>query len=206
MSDLPSATTYHGMFAHVHATGKAYFAHAGNWIELANNSQIFNGDYNSLSNKPTIPSAYTDSSVDTHLNTSSATTGQSLIWNGSDYSWSTPAAGGASVTTSDTAPASPSDGDMWFDTSDLKTYVYYNDGSSSQWVQANPTGAVVTDLSQATTDDLSEGSTNLYYTNSRVDARITASNPFDGAYSSLTGAPNIPTNVSSFTNDAGYVF
>ena len=25
--DLPSATTYHGMFAHVHATGKAYFAH-----------------------------------------------------------------------------------------------------------------------------------------------------------------------------------
>ena len=28
--DLPSATTYHGMFAHVHATGKGYFAHAGN--------------------------------------------------------------------------------------------------------------------------------------------------------------------------------
>ena len=26
-SDLPSATTYHGAFAHVHETGKAYFAH-----------------------------------------------------------------------------------------------------------------------------------------------------------------------------------
>ena len=26
-SDLPSASTYHGMFAHVHATGKGYFAH-----------------------------------------------------------------------------------------------------------------------------------------------------------------------------------
>ena len=25
LSDLPSATTYHGMFAHVHATGAAYF-------------------------------------------------------------------------------------------------------------------------------------------------------------------------------------
>ena len=35
-ADLPSATTYHGMFAHVHATGKGYFAHAGNWIPLAN--------------------------------------------------------------------------------------------------------------------------------------------------------------------------
>ena len=39
-SDLPSASTYHGMFAHVHATGKGYFAHAGNWVELANNSDV----------------------------------------------------------------------------------------------------------------------------------------------------------------------
>ena len=35
-SDLPSATTYHGAFAHVHATQKAYFAHGGNWIEVVN--------------------------------------------------------------------------------------------------------------------------------------------------------------------------
>jgi len=35
-SDLPSAGSYHGMFAHVHSTGAAYFAHAGNWIELVN--------------------------------------------------------------------------------------------------------------------------------------------------------------------------
>ena len=33
-SDLPSASTYHGMFAHVHGTGKGYFAHGGNWIKL----------------------------------------------------------------------------------------------------------------------------------------------------------------------------
>ena len=35
-SDLPNANTYHGMFAHVHATGRGYFAHAGNWMELVN--------------------------------------------------------------------------------------------------------------------------------------------------------------------------
>ena len=47
LSDLPSATTYHGMFAHVHGTGKAYYAHAGAWIELANNSQLSNsGNWN----------------------------------------------------------------------------------------------------------------------------------------------------------------
>lgn len=38
VADLPSASSYHGMFAHVHTTGGAYYAHAGNWIELANKS------------------------------------------------------------------------------------------------------------------------------------------------------------------------
>ena len=32
--DLPSASTYHGMFAHVHGTGKGYFAHGGQWHKL----------------------------------------------------------------------------------------------------------------------------------------------------------------------------
>jgi hypothetical protein len=39
---------------------------------------------------------------------------------------------------SDTAPTSPSDGDMWYNSLDLNLYVYYNDGSSSQWVQSAP--------------------------------------------------------------------
>ncbi len=38
LAALPSASTYHGMFAHVHSTGRAYFAHAGNWLELVNKS------------------------------------------------------------------------------------------------------------------------------------------------------------------------
>ena len=33
-SNLPSASDYHGMFAHVHSTGRGYFAHAMNWYEL----------------------------------------------------------------------------------------------------------------------------------------------------------------------------
>ena len=36
LTDLPSATTYHGAFAHVHAEGAAYFAHSGSWYELVN--------------------------------------------------------------------------------------------------------------------------------------------------------------------------
>jgi len=40
LGDLPSATDYHGMFAHVHGEGKAYFAHAGNWVPVANESAL----------------------------------------------------------------------------------------------------------------------------------------------------------------------
>ena len=40
LSDLPSASTYHGMFAHVHSTNKAYYAHNGSWVPLANASDI----------------------------------------------------------------------------------------------------------------------------------------------------------------------
>ena len=35
-SNLPSASDYHGMFAHVHSTGRGYYAHAMNWYELVN--------------------------------------------------------------------------------------------------------------------------------------------------------------------------
>ena len=37
---------------------------------------------------------------------------------------------------SDTAPSDPSVGDIWFNTTNLKLYVYYDDGSSTQWVES----------------------------------------------------------------------
>jgi len=48
--------------------------------------------------------------------------------------------GGASVTVGTTAPTSPSNGDLWFDSEDLLLYMYYADGSSNQWVQVVPSG------------------------------------------------------------------
>jgi Major tropism determinant N-terminal domain len=39
-SDLPAASAKHGMFAHVHGTGGAYFAHAGAWYKLAKQSDV----------------------------------------------------------------------------------------------------------------------------------------------------------------------
>ena len=37
-----------------------------------------------------------------------------------------------------TAPTTPSSGDTWFDSTSGRTYIYYEDVDSSQWVEANP--------------------------------------------------------------------
>jgi hypothetical protein len=47
---------------------------------------------------------YTDASVNTHLNQSSASTGQYLKWTGSDYAWGTVSSGGLGNVVEDTAP------------------------------------------------------------------------------------------------------
>jgi len=64
---------------------------------------------------------------------------------GSAFSFADAAAGGASVTSSDTAPSSPSAGDLWFDSTTGELLVWYVDGSSNQWVgvsgTAGPQGA-----------------------------------------------------------------
>lgn len=43
---------------------------------------------------------------------------------------------GSTVTISDTAPSSPADGDLWWESDTGKLKIYYNDGTSSQWVDA----------------------------------------------------------------------
>jgi hypothetical protein len=49
---------------------------------------------------------------------------------------------GATLSVGATPPASPSAGAMWWDTNSGNLYIYYNDGSSSQWVIAVNVGAL----------------------------------------------------------------
>ena len=186
--DLPSASTYHGMFAHVHATGKGYFAHAGNWVELANAATTLAGY--GITDGATI--SYVDTEIANLINSAPGaldTLDELAAALGDDANFSstvtnslalkapladpaltgTPTAptatsgtnttqiattafvqaavsglssgGGASVTVSDAAPSTPSAGDLWFDSTGLVLYVYYNDGDSNQWVQTNPSGS-----------------------------------------------------------------
>ena len=54
-------------------------------------------------------------------------------YNGS--TWSPVGGGGATI--GDTAPGSPSAGDLWWNSANGQMYTYYSDGTSSQWVVAN---------------------------------------------------------------------
>ena len=123
LADLPNATTYHGMFAHVHATGAGYFAHGGNWIRLAN--------YTDLS--PYLPTANLNTNIDLHLNKASAGNNEVLSWDGADYAWVAQSGGGSSnaisqgntnVTVTDTG----SDGKITFDTEGTDRWAFTNGG------------------------------------------------------------------------------
>ena len=116
-------TTYHGMFAHVHAEGHGYFAHAGAWTQLLDTGS-------SLSEIADV-SASTPSTNDV------------LTWNGT--AWAPAAAqgggggSGANVTISDTIPAgSPNAGDLWWESDTGRLKIYYQDVDSGQWVDTNP--------------------------------------------------------------------
>ena len=50
--------------------------------------------------------------------------------------------GGASVTISDTAPGSASNGDLWWESDTFDLHVYYQDGSSNQWVSITSNAAL----------------------------------------------------------------
>ena len=48
--------------------------------------------------------------------------------------------GGANITVSDTPPATPAQNSLWFDSVGCQLYVWYNDGTSTQWVNTTNAG------------------------------------------------------------------
>lgn len=71
------------------------------------------------------------------------TAGQVLTTGGPavDPSWAAGGGGGASITIGDVLPSSPSPGALHWDSVSGQLFVFYSDGSSSQWVIANSAAA-----------------------------------------------------------------
>ena len=143
------ATVYHGMFAHVHNapdTG-AYYSHAGQWVKLANNSDVGTGssDVENLDDLDDV-------------NTSGKTIGQVLKWNGSiwiadDESGSGGGSGGTSVYTvtvytrspKGTIPTKPNNGSYTFSTG------VFVEPTSPNWYRSIPTTPAEEDIWASTT-------------------------------------------------------
>ena len=70
---------------------------------------------------------------------STGTPGEVLTSTAGGLKWDTVSggSGGANVTTDDTAPSTPSDGDLWWDSVAGELKIYYQDVDSSQWVDAS---------------------------------------------------------------------
>lgn len=83
--------------------------------------------------------------------------------------------GGGSLTVSDTPPSSPTEGDLWYNSTDGSTYVYYD----SFWVEstsayAGPTGMVAATLPLSFDENTSTLSIDLssYYTSAQTQLEI----------------------------------
>ena len=77
------------------------------------------------------------------------------------------------------------------------------------WQKVDNTDSVISVNGQTgavslTTDNISEGVTNLYFTNTRARAALSFV-AGSGAYNSSTGAITIPTNTSQLTNGANFI-
>jgi len=104
------------------------------------------------------------------VDTPNPTVGQFLKWNGTYWVADT-IVGGA--TTSSSAPSSPTTGQMWFDTDDARTYVYYD----SYWIEVGASGMAATVSDSAPSNPISgqiwyksdTGGTYVYYSSNWVE-------------------------------------
>jgi hypothetical protein len=118
---------------------------------------------------------------------------------------------------SSAAPTSPAAGDIWYDSDDGRAYVYYNDGSSQQWVEfgAPPSGSTIAlasyaDSAARTTAIPSPTEADLSYlqdTNSVevYDGSAWAAVAGGGVRTTYTPASYINITVGNGTEVAAYV-
>jgi hypothetical protein len=87
------------------------------------------------------PSLFVDN---IEIDTTGAALNDILVFNGTKFGSASASfgGGGASLEVSATAPASPTEGDLWFNSATLETYIYYD----SSWLQASGEPDLVEDL------------------------------------------------------------
>ena len=134
------------------------------------------------------------------------------------FTLSSTASSGASVTTSDSAPGSPNDGDLWWKSDEGRLKVYYEDADTSQWVDASPplatTGSATVTTSDSAPSSASdgdlwwksdEGRLKVYYQDADSPQWVDASPPASSGprYKGTGGFTNFGTNPQGTWTGAG---
>ena len=81
--------------------------------------------------------------------------------------------GNAAITISDTPPLDPEPGNLWYDNTIGRTFIYYEDVDGSQWVDASPSGLfgnwTYTDTETITQTNVGIGTTTLSLPSSKLE-------------------------------------
>ena len=168
--DLPSASSYHGMFAHVHGTGKGYFAHAGAWHKLLDESSSTTTNLTEGINKYFTEARARASMVQGTGLTYDSASGTISITNTGVTAGTYGSASLVPVFTVNAQGQIDSIGTV--SVAGVSSINF--DSSNGNFTINTADGQTFLDtitLDPYTTTDLSEG-TNQYYTNARADARI----------------------------------
>ena len=163
-----------------------------NWNEANSGSDAF------IQNKPTIPAAYTDANVDTHLNTSSASSNEVLSWTGTDYDWVAQSGGGGTTDLSYTdatrviASSTGTDATLPLMSSGNAGLVPASGGGTTNFLRADGTFAAPSGGSGSLATAVYEGPTN-------------AQSITSDAYSVVNIATGVGTPNAVFSNSSGEV-
>jgi trimeric autotransporter adhesin len=146
---------------------------------------------------------YTDADVDTHLNTSTATSGEILSWTGSDYDWiAAPAA-----LTGQTDSASPYETSLGFEaglnsTGSANTFTGYQVGKANTTGYHNVASGYQALLLNTTGNyNIANGTQALY---SNTTGNFNTANGSQSLHSNTTGGSNVANGYQSlYSNTAG---
>jgi hypothetical protein len=129
----------------------------------------------------------------------------SYVWSASKGVWQSREESAAPAITSPIAPAIANSGDIWFDSSDGISYVYYDDGNTGQWVEMISSGVTSLALKADKTyvdsqDALKANLSGANFTGTISGTQIIATTPANSGSTGGVGikAPSSGTQTSAY--------
>ena len=137
----------------------------------------------------------------------SPTNGQvygSYVYNSTVGAWQSKEDPATVATVSTTAPASANPGDLWYDSDDGTSYMYYDDGTSAQWVELLSSGLpLLNTKADLTYVDSQDATLNTAIQNNSSGISQLFSIKANLAGATFTGDVNIGTSGTYFRADNG---